>query len=320
MRLVNIFIVLVFFFSFAQVRGQSRFEEIQKREVMDCVFDFVAVRETFKDYGCMCRMQSQRLTQGSSVQSSSETIVFEDSKGRRRTDVNMFNLVESGDGGPNSASQLPVWSTFFENDRKRFFENGNEIDAGEAHGLGQFHFVADPWMATITEGELVSLAKGGEANYWTKVLDESNLLWGEENEQFVRGEWVFGAGDGKIYVQVYFQKEHRSLPVRVRYVLPHDWNQRFSEKGRVVSDTEIDWQELGDGFVPISIRFQRQDLWVSKPGVKISRLRSTDLFWDTKLRDKDGLIQDDVFVPNKLTFEEVKSSFVIRPAKQPARK
>lgn len=318
MRSLMLFMLLgLDLLSLAKVHGQAGYVDVPKEDAIECVLEFVECREAFKNYGCLSRVQSQKLSKWSMVQATWETIVFEDKTGRRRTDVKMSSLTQSVDGSDDLSTEYPIWTTYFEKEKKRFFENGVDIDAANVNGLAQFHFVPDPWMAAITEGELLALAQGGDGNYWTKVLDESNLLWSEENDQFLRGEWQFGTGEGKTYVQVYFQKEPHRLPVKVRYIVPHDWNQRFSEKGPVVTENEIDWRALDDGFVPTAIRCQRQDLWVGMPGVKFTSLRSTDMFWTTKLRDKDGMIVEDVFVPKKLTFDEVKSSFVIKSPKSP---
>lgn len=306
MRLVILWLLWSFeIVCVARAQGQSKYVEVPNQNVLECVRKFVECRESFKNYGCMCRVQSQRTLKRAVIQDSWETIVFEDDKGRRRTDIS-WRRIDSGD---DSETVFPTWTTFAENEKKIFFENGVEINASKVNGLDRFHFVPDPWMVTITEGDLIGLALGGEGNYWTKVLDEFDLLWGEENDQYIRGEWRFGAGEGRTYVQVYFQKDPPGLPVRVRYVLPHDWNVRFSENGKVVSENEIEWLALGDGFVPTAIRGRRQDLWAGMPGVKSSTLRSTDFFWETKLQNKDGSIDDDVFVPKKLTLEDVKASF-----------
>ena len=214
-------------------------------------------------------------------------------------------------------SEDPIWSTFSVKGKTRSFEGDVEFKPDRMEGMRRFSSVPDPWMATISEMNLIETGDAGASNYWINVFDEKSLLWAESNGEFVRGEWRFGRGEGECYVQVYFSNDSAKLPVLVRYLLPQDWKARFSKKGIVVSENEIVWEEFGEGYVPVKIRSQREDFWVGKPGTKSSMHGSMTLCWKTKFCDDEGIIDQRVFTPKALSFEEIKSSFEVGRKRKP---
>jgi len=289
--------------------GQGRYSEVSKEEVMDCVTGFVNNREKFKCYGCRM-VGSQEFFHDVGFSSSGwDGSVFEDSQNKmRRSDL---SRLQSGVKPDSSEwiNGIPTWSTFFAKGKTRVFQKGVEFKPDRIMGMKREYVVPDPWMATISEMSLLELGEAGETNYWINVFDDSNLLWAESNDVFIRGEWKFGTGEGECRVQVYFSINSDKLPVLVRYVLPRDWKVRFAKVGKFVSENEIVWKRFRDGYVPVEIRNQREDFWANKPGTKATTHGTVALKWDTKFCDDEELIDQRVFTPQALSFEQIKSSF-----------
>lgn len=296
-------------FCCAALRGQGSYYDVPKHEVMDCVAGFVNNREKFKSYGCRMSGRQQRISLSSHSFYSWDASVFEDTPNKlRRSDL---STLKNGikDDATEWIDENPSWSTFSSKGKTRAFANGVEFSPDRLEAVKRDHAVPDPWMAAISEMSLLELGKAGESNYWIKVFDEPSLLWAETNDDFIRGEWRFGTGEGECRVQVYFSINLDKLPVLVRYVLPRDWKSRFAKKGKVVSENEIVWKKFREGYVPVEIRNQREDFWASKPGTKSTEHGDMQMRWDTKLCDDEEFIDQRVFTPQAMSFEQIRSSF-----------
>ena len=301
--------IALLFSQCTRLLGQGSFIDIPKHEVMDCVTDFVNNREKFKFFGCRIGGSQEVLHKSGVSFTSWDGSVFEDSpKKMRRSDVKRLESAIRDDAS-EVITENPTWSSFSAKGKIRTFENGVEFNKDRLEGMKRYYWVPDPWMATISEMSLLALGEAGGSNYWVNVFDESSLLWAESNDEYIRGEWKFGTGEGECRVQVYFSNNTDKLPVLVRYVLPRDWKIRFSKKGKVVSENEIVWRRFGEGYVPVEIRNQREDFWSDKPGTKSTTHGAITLKWDTKLCDDQEFIDQRVFTPQALSFEQIKSSF-----------
>ncbi|XZE21455.1 hypothetical protein SH449x_001357 [Pirellulaceae bacterium SH449] len=287
--------------------GQGAFQGTSKDEAMECVTDFVANREKYPSFLCAFELDKTYASGTSQNESRTRLILSEDSESKRtRMEIEREGFAVGDDFDMPIAE--PLLSIFDDRGKRRFFLQGAEQRFGG--GLPSGTVIPNPWMVPICG--LASLESGtmGLDGCWINILDETKLLWAESDGTHVRGEWSFGSGVGECYIQVYFSSKFNNLPVFVRYIRPKDKDKPFEKVGiTFVSENEITWKPYRDGFVPVEVKMYRESYWSSKPGIKSTNNHVYRFSWKTPFVNKDGEIDPDVFVPGKIDFEKLQSSF-----------
>ncbi len=96
-----------------------------------------------------------------------------------------------------------------------------------------------------------------------------------------------------LYTSVFSERTTTTSCFR-KIIRPKDWNARFASKGHVISELDVLWQEFDGGFVPIEIRFRREDFWIRKSGTKSTETGDWKFLWSTALCE-EGKVDDRVF-------------------------
>jgi hypothetical protein len=283
--------------------GQGVFQGTSKDEAMECVTDFVANREKYPSFLCAFELDKTYASGTSQNESRTRVILGEDSKSKRmRMEIEREGFAVGDDFDMPIAE--PLLSIFDDKGTKRFFFQGVEQRLGA--GLPTGTVIPNPWMVSICESASLESGKMGLDGCWINILDEAKLLWAESDGTFVRGEWSVG----ECYIQVYFSSKCGNLPVFVRYIRPKNKDKPFEKVGiTFVSENEITWTPYRDGFVPVEVKMYRESYWSSKPGIKSTTNQFYRFSWKTSFVNEDGEIDPDIFVPGKIDFEKLQSSF-----------